>query len=244
MTLFEVGGCVRDEFLGLSSKDIDFSVVLDNTNMSVEQGFQEMTNWLESEGFKIFLSTPDCFTIRAKFPKNHVHSGLVADFVMARKEVGVVEGTRKPILELGTLADDLIRRDFTCNALAKDMNGVVIDLFKGVEAIENRVLDTPLDPMTTFMDDPLRMLRALRFKVTKGFTIAPRVMEAMKQPELIERFRETVSSERIREELKKGFQHNSVEMMRTLVEAGELLPNFLELCFEGGVWLNPTNKKI
>ena len=104
--LFKVGGCVRDQILGIESKDIDFTFVVDNLNMSVEAGFASMYKWMSDQGFQIFLSTPDCFTIRAKFPKNDPNSGLVADFVMARKEIGYMEGTRRPILALGTLEDD------------------------------------------------------------------------------------------------------------------------------------------
>ena len=130
--IFKVGGCVRDEIIGVDSKDIDFTFVLDNTNLTVEEGFQKMTEWMEAEGYKIFLSTPDCFTIRARFPENSINKGMVADFVMARKEVGYKPGTRQPILEIGTLEDDLIRRDFTLNAMAEDDDGNLIDLFGGV----------------------------------------------------------------------------------------------------------------
>ena len=166
--IFKVGGCIRDKFLGLDSKDIDFTFVLEDTKgFTVEDGFQIMTNWMTDQGFEIFLSTPDCFTIRAKFPKDHQFAGLVADFVMARKEVGYVEGTRRPILELGTLEDDLVRRDFTLNALAEDIDGNLIDLFGGVEDLKAGILRTPLDAKTTIMDDPLRILRALRFTITK-----------------------------------------------------------------------------
>lgn len=241
--IFEVGGCVRDEFLGLQSKDIDFTFVLDNLEQTVEQGFADMTAFLKDNGFEIFLSTPDCFTIRAKFPKDHVHAGLVADFVMARKEVGVVPGTRRPILELGTLFDDLERRDFTCNAIAKDIDGNIIDPFDGVQAIKEQILDTPLDPMVTFMDDPLRMLRAIRFKITKGFTIAPRVVAAMGQKELIDRLKETVSSERIREELGKAFAHDTLATLRVLNSVDGKLPGFLDACFDSGMRLEPTFKK-
>ena len=92
--IFFVGGCVRDEILGIDSKDIDFTFVLDNLSKTVEEGFQEMTQWMKDRGYEIFLSTPEMFTIRAKFPKDHKFNGLVADFVMARKEVGYQEGTR------------------------------------------------------------------------------------------------------------------------------------------------------
>ena len=101
--IFKVGGCVRDKILGIESKDIDFTFVLDDLNRTVEEGFDEMTNWMKEREFEIFLSTPDCFTIRAKFPKGDKNEGLVADFVMARKEIGYIPGTRQPILELGAL---------------------------------------------------------------------------------------------------------------------------------------------
>jgi tRNA nucleotidyltransferase/poly(A) polymerase len=201
--IFQVGGCVRDKILGVHTKDIDFTFVLDDLNKSVDDGFAEMTKWLEDQEFKIFLSTPDCFTIRAKFPKDHQHAGLVADFVMARKEIGYVEGTRRPILALGNLEDDLVRRDFTVNALAQDTDGNIIDLFNGAQDLADGILRTPLDPMVTFMDDPLRLLRALRFTITKDFTMHPDIWEAMKQPALLSKLELTVSGERIREEIMK-----------------------------------------
>ena len=142
--IFKVGGCVRDKFLGVDSKDIDFTFVLDELDETVEQGFQIMTEWMTERGFEIFLSTPDCFTIRARFPKDHQFNGMVADFVMARKEVGYVEGTRRPILELGTLHDDLLRRDFTVNAIAASVDGEIIDPFGGVADLKLGILRTPL----------------------------------------------------------------------------------------------------
>jgi len=119
MKLFEVGGCVRDELLGLHTKDIDFTVELDDLTLSVDEGWEKMLDFLKQEGFKIFLKTKDCFTVRAMFPRGHQHEGLVADFVMARKEIGYIENTRQPILELGSFEDDMVRRDFTVNALCK-----------------------------------------------------------------------------------------------------------------------------
>ena len=162
-----------------------------------------MLNHLKSTGFKIFLETKDCFTVRAKFPKGHQHEGLVADFVMARKEVGVIPGTRKPVLRLGTLEDDLTRRDFTLNALAKDLDGNIIDLFDGQLHLILNLLVTPLDPVTTFLDDPLRMIRALRFHITRGFQIHETVWEAIFTPGLIDKLEEVVSQERIQGEVMK-----------------------------------------
>jgi tRNA nucleotidyltransferase/poly(A) polymerase len=244
--IYRVGGCIRDKFLGLDSKDIDFTFVLEDTKgFTVEDGFQIMTNWMTDQGFEIFLSTPDCFTIRAKFPKDHQFAGLVADFVMARKEVGYVEGTRRPILELGTLEDDLVRRDFTLNALAEDVDGNLIDLFGGVEDLKAGILRTPLDARVTMMDDPLRILRALRFSITKDFTISDDIWEAIKQPNILKKLEQTVSHERIREELLKMFQFNTPRTFRLLMDVDTFeAPGFLELIFKDGMWLQPTTKKI
>ena len=100
---YEVGGKVRDEILEIESKDVDYVAVpgeepLKNIS-SAHAMFRLLEEYLKTEGFEIFLSTPDCFTIRAKFPKDHKYQG-VADFVMARKEVGYIPGTRTP-MEIG-----------------------------------------------------------------------------------------------------------------------------------------------
>ena len=163
---YEVGGKVRDEILEIESKDVDYVAVpgedpLKNIS-SAHAMFRLLEEYLKIEGFEIFLSTPDCFTIRAKFPKDHKYQG-VADFVMARKEVGYIPGTRTPMVVPGSLYDDLERRDFTLNALAKDEDGKIIDFFNGLKHLKSGQLVTPLDCEVTFNDDPLRILRAIRF---------------------------------------------------------------------------------
>jgi tRNA nucleotidyltransferase/poly(A) polymerase len=241
--IYKVGGCVRDSILGVDSKDIDYTFVLDNIDRTVEEGFQIMSDWLTHNEFTIFLSTPEMFTIRAKFPKNHPNEGLVADFVMARKEVGYSSGTRKPILELGTLEDDLVRRDFTLNAMAEDEYGNLIDLFGGLKDLEDGILRTPVNPDITMMDDPLRILRALRFSVTKGFHIDFKIWDAMAQPEILEKLQTTVSVERMREEIFKMMKHNtplSLRLLHTVEES--YIPGFLDLVFSKGMWLKPTNE--
>ena len=243
--IFEIGGCVRDELLGLHTKDIDFTVVIDQRgeNLNVDEGWAFMKHFLLNEGFKIFLETKDCFTIRAMFPKGHQHEGLVADFVMARKEVGYIPGTRKPILELGSLEDDMMRRDFTVNAMAKDENGNIIDLFNGQRHLEWKLLMTPLNPITTLMDDPLRLLRALRFSITKGFTIDGAVWKAMFQPNLMDKLENVVSQERIREEVTKMMKHDTLSTLRLFQEIDKREPRLLEIIFGGNMWLLPSTKK-
>lgn len=241
--IFKVGGCIRDKFLGIESKDIDFTFVCEESQ-TVEQGWSEMRSWMLERGFEIFLETQDCFTIRAKFPKDHQFSGLVADFVMARKEVGYVEGTRRPILELGTLEDDLLRRDFTLNALAEDIDGNIIDLFGGIEDLKMGILRTPMDANITMMDDPLRILRALRFTVTKDFFMSDDIWEAMKQPNILKKLEQTVSGQRIREEIDKMMRFNTTRSFRLLMDVDTFnIPGFLELIFKDGMWLKPTFEK-
>ena len=241
--IFEVGGCVRDELMGVETNDIDFTFVLDNLDRTVEEGFQLMTDWLLHKEFTIFLITPDCFTIRAKFPKDHFHSGLVADFVLARKEVGYVEGTRKPILELGKLEDDLVRRDFTLNAMAKDENGTIIDLFDGIWALENKMLLTPLDAKVTMLDDPLRLIRAFRFSITKGFEISPRIWETCLMDSVVEKLELVVSKERIREELLKMLKHDTLKSLDLFMRIKTVNPKILDIMFGGDMWLKPTFEK-
>jgi tRNA nucleotidyltransferase/poly(A) polymerase len=241
--IYKVGGCVRDRLLGLDSKDIDFTFVLDDLNQSVQEGFDIMTEYLKSEGYEIFLSTSEMFTIRAKFPVNHKFKGMVADFVMARKEVGYTEGTRRPILKLGNLEDDLVRRDFTLNAMAEDIDGNLIDLFDGKWALEQGLLITPRDARITMLDDPLRLLRSFRFSITKGFTITPRIWETCLMDSVVDKLEQVVSGERIREEVFKMFKHDTIKTLRLMGEIDKLNPRLVEIMFGKEMWLKPTFEK-
>jgi tRNA nucleotidyltransferase/poly(A) polymerase len=236
---YEVGGKVRDEILGLESKDVDYVAVpsdeLINTIESAQEMFDRLEDYLDKEKFKIFLITRDCFTIRAKFPEGHKYEG-VADFVMARKEIGYIPGTRTPIIKPGTLYDDLERRDFTLNALAKDEDGTIIDYFDGLEDLKNKVLKTPLPTETTFNDDPLRILRAIRFSITKGLTIPMQMALTIGLYNYDEKM-SVVSTERIREELFKCFKHDTLETLRVLNEY-PLLNTYIFK--NSGLWLKPT----
>lgn len=234
MRILEVGGSVRDELLGLNSKDKDFVVVLDDISKTVDQGFDEMKEHLVQQQYQIFLETRDCYTIRAKFPIGHSHEGLVADFVLARKEIGYIKGTRNPILVLGTIEDDIFRRDFRCNALFRSESGEIIDLTgSGIGDINRRFLMTPLDPLITFQDDPLRIFRGLRFAITKGFHLSPSCMNAMRQDTIDF---STVSLERVREELYKCFKHDTLKTLKYL----QAFPKLQQYAFGSNeLWLKP-----
>lgn len=242
-TMFEVGGKVRDEILGLESKDVDYVAVPSDKLLqdfdTAESMFSMLVQYLKDEKFEIFLVTEDCFTIRAKFPKDHKYSG-VADFVMARKEIRYIPGTRTPIIKPGTLYDDLERRDFTLNALAKDEDGTIIDYFNGLEDLKNGILRTPLPTEVTFNDDPLRILRAIRFSITKEFTI-PGTMAIIIEAYHYDKKMSVVSIERIREELFKCFKHDTLETLKVLNEF-PLLKNYIFK--DKGLWLKPTIEHI
>ena len=236
---YEVGGKVRDEILGLKSKDVDYVAVPNDSLLSqyteAEEMFEILVTFLRETKFEIFLITPDCFTIRAMFPKDHKYSG-VADFVMARKEVGYIPGTRTPIVKPGTLYDDLERRDFTLNALAKDEDGTIIDYFNGLDHLKWGMLITPLDAHVTFNDDPLRLLRALRFSITKGFKISDSIWNELNNFDYDEKMG-VVSTERIREELIKCFKHDTLKTLHKLEEFKYLR----DYIFKNNLlWLKPT----
>lgn len=240
--IYLVGGAVRDSLLGLQSKDLDYTYIADNKE-SIEAAYSEMKEYMLSMGFKIFLETPDCVTIRAKFPDSSEHKGRVGDFVLARKELSYPTDSRKPIVVPGTLEDDLARRDFTINAMAQcTKTGELIDLFKGQQHLKHRFLCTPLDPIVTFTDDALRVLRGIRFEVKLGFDLGLKEHRTILdyQKELAERTKLTVSADRIREELSKAFKVNSYDTFRRLYR----LPNVLvESWFPEGMWLMPTFKE-
>jgi poly(A) polymerase len=238
---YEVGGRVRDQLLGVDSKDIDYVAVPDleklTKNSSIENVFQLLVEDIKLRGYEIYLITPRAYTIRAKMGSV---GSLVVDFVLARKEIGYVEGTRDPIVVPGTLKEDLARRDFTVNAIAKDvLTGTLIDPFNGQEDIKEKILRTPIDGSITFSDDPLRLLRSVRFAITKRFEIDHNIQRMLHDFNYEERFN-IVSEERIREELYKCFKHDTARTLDYLTEFSALKSYIFK---KTNLWLKPTNEK-
>ena len=187
---FVIGGFVRDLILKRESNDIDVVVL--------GSGIEMATELKKTLGKGAYLSVFKNFgTAQVKY------KDIEIEFVGARKE-SYRSDSRKPIVENGTLEDDQNRRDFTINAMAiclnKDRFGELVDPFNGVQDIELKIIRTPLDPDITFSDDPLRMLRCIRFATRFKFSIEQCTFEALSTNK--ERI-SIISQERITEELNK-----------------------------------------
>lgn len=183
-----VGGYVRDLIMGRDNKDIDFVVVGSGIDFAGKVAEKLKT---KAAYFKNFGTAQ----IKAM--------GIELEFVGARKE-SYQRHSRKPIVEEGSLQDDQNRRDFTINAMAISMNlssfGQLVDPFNGLSDIEQRIIRTPLDPDITYSDDPLRMMRAIRFASQLGFVIEEKSLEAITRNK--DRL-QIISMERIMEEFNK-----------------------------------------
>ncbi len=187
---FVVGGFVRDIFLNRPSKDIDFVTLGDGIKLA--------------KGVAKGLNMQDHVNIFKTYGTAHIRSGeWDYEFVGARKESYNLD-SRKPTVIPGTLEDDQNRRDFTINTLAIGLNkenyGQLIDPFGGIKDLDDKIIRTPLDPDITFSDDPLRMMRAIRFASQLDFKIESETYEGIRRNA---KRLEIVSMERIADELNK-----------------------------------------
>ena len=196
---YVVGGYVRDIFLERPSDDIDVVVV--------GSGIEVASALKKELGKKAHLSVFRNFgTAQVKFVRNEeggTRKEFEVEFVGARKE-SYSHDSRKPIVEDGTLEDDQNRRDFTINAMAiclnKERFGELVDPFNGIADLQDGIISTPLDPEVTFSDDPLRMMRCIRFATQLNFRIEEETFDALER--MADRIK-IVSGERIEVELNK-----------------------------------------
>jgi poly(A) polymerase len=214
---FVIGGYVRDCFLGCPNKDID--IVVEGSGIELAKAVAAKTKSRVSV-FKNFG------TAMLKY------KGIEVEFVGARKE-SYNRDSRKPIVEDGTLEEDQLRRDFTINAMAfslqADDYGALVDPFGGIRDLAAGIIRTPLEPEQTYSDDPLRMLRAIRFAARLStpehkFTIVPESIAAMKA--MADRL-QILSRERIVEELNKMLMTDHPAMAFETLEETGLLKQFL-----------------
>ncbi|MFA6259910.1 MAG: HD domain-containing protein [Bacteroidia bacterium] len=220
---FIVGGFVRDHFLHRESKDLDIVVLGDGIELA--KAFAE-----SRKGKTDFAFFKNYGTAMVKTADWEV------EFVGARKE-SYAHHSRKPTVEPGTLTDDQNRRDFTINAMAVSLNkanfGELLDPFGGLTDIEHKIIRTPLDPDITFSDDPLRMMRGIRFATQIRFEILPETFESIRRNK--ERIG-IISFERINEELNKIMLSNKPSVgFNLLFDSGLLHLVFPELAALHGV---------
>jgi len=217
-----VGGSVRDTLLGRPIKDRDYVVL-------TEMSFDELVTEMESAGATIFVRKPEFLTLRARFNKE------VFDVTFPRVDGEYKDGRRPSVVTpADSLKQDASRRDFTINAMYLDAYGVVRDFYGGRQDLEHKVIRAVGDPNERFKEDYLRILRAIRFACTLGFTIDDHTLLAM--------FRhidglETISADRIREEVNRSLAADS---QRTVLL---LLPVF-SILERKGLTLQVTQKVV
>lgn len=211
-----VGGFVRDFYLErhqtVKRTDLDFVTVGSGIALA-----QRVAAHLETKQVSVYK----------RFGTAQIHwKGYDLEFVGARKE-SYTPDSRKPVVENGSLEDDQKRRDFTINALSWSLNtypfGVLHDPFNGLNDLESKIIRTPLNPEETFSDDPLRMLRAIRFATTLNFDIEPKTFQGIKN--MASRL-EIISKERITDELNKIVASEQPSLGFALLLSSELLHQF------------------
>jgi putative nucleotidyltransferase with HDIG domain len=211
--VFVVGGYVRDLFLGIDGFDLDFVVVGDAIKFGKALKKKTKAGSL--------VTYPRFGTCMIQF-RNHK-----LEFVSARSEI-YQENSRKPSVKKADLFSDLSRRDFTINTLAMDIHpdrfGVITDPYNGKADLENAIIRTPLDPEQTFSDDPLRMMRAIRFSSRLNFQIEPETFAAiLKKADRLK----IISQERITAEFNKIVMSEKPSIGIDLLDSSGLLVNFL-----------------
>jgi len=220
--VFIVGGFVRDIILDRKRNDIDFLVIGDGLNFAKK--YAEALNVKDVKFFKNFGTA------------HFVYKKFDLEFVGARKE-SYKRNSRNPVVEDGTFEDDINRRDFTINTLAVSLNkknyGDIIDRFSGMKDIENKLIKTPIDPMVTFDDDPLRIMRAFRFASQLNFEVSDTIMTAAEK--LTDRLK-IVSQERITDEFIKILDSPNPSIgLKLLFNSGVMKTVFPEISILGGV---------
>jgi poly(A) polymerase len=191
MNTYVIGGWVRDGLLNRSSNQIEFDIVSDKDGIVLAKHVAKKLKVKKISIYKTFGTAAI------------VYKGVIMEFNGARKE-SYSKDSRDPVVTSGSMLDDQKRRDFTINSMSISLNnkdyGAFIDPFNGLEDLENKIIKTPLEPDKTYSDDPLRMMRAIRFASTLDFTIDKQSLDSIKSNK--DRLK-IIKQERITDELNK-----------------------------------------
>jgi tRNA nucleotidyltransferase (CCA-adding enzyme) len=224
MNMFLVGGALRDQFMKRVSNDIDIAIEAIS--------YDHMIRHLNAMGCQIFLERPQFGTVRAKHPEHGV-----ADFVLCRKDGFYVDHRRPESVSVGSIYDDLSRRDFTINAMARNLKtNQLIDPHGGEDDISNKIIRVVGDVEERMTEDKLRVIRAIRFSITLGFSIESNLNYFITKCK--PKFFKNIASERIYEEIKKCFTYSTFKTLNTLNK----YPLFYDYCFSEVLNLSPTIK--
>jgi len=250
--IFEVGGSIRDDALGVPTNDRDFVAVC-------SAGWKGLVQWADENLDRIFLTTPEFFTIRG------IKNKEIFDIVLARKDGAYSDGRHPDEVEPGTLDDDLARRDFTMNAIARCVEtGKLFDPFGGFSDIKGGLIRCVGDANDRIREDVLRIVRAMRFSVTKeGMVIDDELSRMLRENMLVPPSEPhtwsavsdllgSVSRERIREELLKMFSFDTFNASQFIFgrsgvnrRHARVHPEIILALFgeENDIWLKPTMEK-
>jgi tRNA nucleotidyltransferase/poly(A) polymerase len=231
---YYVGGYVRDHIIGRSCKDIDIAVEAPNYN--------SLKEYILNMGYEIFLESPQYYTIRAKN-----NNKKVIDFVLCRKDSEKYTDGRHPdYVEIGNIFDDLSRRDFKMNACSINVKtGEMYDPFNGQEDIKNKIISCVGNPKDRFMEDSLRILRAIRFCITLGFNIDKEIWNTLKEDSFIYiEMLKNLSIERIYNELDKAFKYDTYSTLVILNTLHEINNKYLTTIFRNNLHLIPSLEHV
>ena len=228
---YRVGGCVRDFLMNIPSKDIDL--------LAIGGNFKELEQDVVKNGGKIFVSKPEYLTVRCNFPEIGP-----CDIRLARKYGDYTDGRRPDEVFLAEdVKEDVFTRDFKMNALLQDLKtNEIIDLVGGIDDIKNKIISTVGNPEERFSEDALRIIRLMRFSITKGFSIHPDTEDCLFEPRLLDLLN-NISKERIWEELTRCFKFDTWKTLKFL-DNYELLKKYLFIDCRFGIWLKPSLEKL
>ena len=232
--VYMVGGAIRDEILGIPNKDVDFAVEA--------ASYDDMREFIIAHG-RIFVEEPEFFTIRAHIDDlNGIHGDF--DFVLCRREGDYSDGRRPDWVEMGSILDDLSRRDFTINAISRkfypEISTEYYDPFEGIQDIKNGRIRCVGKARDRMREDSLRMLRAVRFSITKNMRFDWEIGEILQDARYLSDLKNNISIDRKRDEIEKMFKFSTLESLRVLTA----FPELTETIFgDDELWLKPTNEK-
>ena len=238
--MYLVGGSVRDRLLGKACNDFDFAVEAES--------YDAMMLYLKKRGMEVYKELPEFVTVRGRIPlagcswppaQDYEAPVLIvpADFTLCREEAMYTDMRHPSVVTPTSLEVDLSRRDFTMNAIAQDGEGNYIDPFNGRHDIDCRIIRCVGDPYTRFSEDPLRMLRALRFSVVLDFRIEHDTSKAIR---LCSDLLRSLPVERVQTELMKMCKHDWFRTMRIL-DSYPMISNGI-LAYDR-LWFKPTTEE-